>query len=872
MEDVKLIYSSDNQEVILINHFNLKVLKNNNEIGYFNINENILNINFDNNISYYFTKIDDNNDISTYKFINNYSNEIEKNNIEININNNLIEFDRNIDYKIIDKDKNLILLKNNNYYNKIYKKTNNIYNDITQFYDKLIYIKNNSWEEHCVINDYTHFIYRSSNIDEYGNFEINNNILTISWEKWDKEIFYLDNDIYIKKNNLSELIVDVDVELSIKNVEENIDIDKCIFIEQIEQKEVFIEHIEQKEVLVEQIEQINQKEVYFNHKDWNEYCIIDYDKNILYKKYNINEIADVIIEDNKIILNWKKWNSETFYLFDEQYYLNQFIKYVEILSERSVDKENKYVYILNQKNNRAYICSTQSSGINNYTYINEYILEENYIIIDEKYYYKEIDNKLIAYKNEYEESIIYKNNIEIKVLINILNDTIKTNDNKRDGTYDKYDDILKIYWDNIIFEEYVCYNFKYYDSFIYKLNNKNIYVLNNNGKYILKINIVDNLLYNDYYKIKYIQNNNIFVLFEDNELKTYYMEQINEDIILVQDILLEGIYDKLKSINYNIYRHFNQDISNLTDIELYQYFIQNAKKENRIYSIDNFLEKINLDYNYLNNYIDLNNIEIANYENAVIYWKNNNSINKKFISNKSIETVYVSFNLLYNKSLYIINLNDNSYLENIVDTISKTSNIIININFTNENKIDNNLLIYIDSLKEYFNNIILIKSKDISNYELMLYIYKYIILNNIDDSILYKLNINISSFKNIKDIENEINKINLLKIIYINKNINYIEDVIINFQNMNEFDYSKKSILYIDDSEKILIENKNNLILYQLLNYCHSLIDIIYMIIYYYIINIKIYDIFNNNIIFNYEIMEIIFNKKIYEELVLIKK
>ena len=70
MEDIKIIYSSNNEEIILINHFNLKVFKNNNKIGKFNINDNILNIEWDHNVNESFIKISDNNDISTYKFIN----------------------------------------------------------------------------------------------------------------------------------------------------------------------------------------------------------------------------------------------------------------------------------------------------------------------------------------------------------------------------------------------------------------------------------------------------------------------------------------------------------------------------------------------------------------------------------------------------------------------------------------------------------------------------------------------------------------------------------------------------------------------------------------------------------------------------------
>jgi hypothetical protein len=97
MEDIKIIYSSNNEEIILINHFNLNVTKNNNKIGKFNINDNILTIKWEHNVTEYFIKITDNNDISTYNFI---KGDYKK----ICINNEIFDLNNNIDYTIIDDD------------------------------------------------------------------------------------------------------------------------------------------------------------------------------------------------------------------------------------------------------------------------------------------------------------------------------------------------------------------------------------------------------------------------------------------------------------------------------------------------------------------------------------------------------------------------------------------------------------------------------------------------------------------------------------------------------------------------------------------------------------------------------------------------
>jgi len=1015
MEDIKIIYSDNNEEYILINHFNLKVFKNNNKIGKFNINDNILNIEWDHNVTEYFIKINDNNDdISVYNFINgDYK--------KICINNEITDLNNNIYYCIINDD--IILLKTNNYYNKVYKNKNNIFYDVTNIYDKLIYVKNNSWEELCVINNYTYFIFRQSNINEYGTYEINNNILKINWEKWEPEIFYFVNDIYIndklienteiniiesvsssffpekieKENtiNLSEHIcankelftevntcankepftevntcvdkelftevntcvdqepftevntcVDqelftevntcVDQELftevntcvdqepftevnTCANKEPFTEVNTCVDQELFTEvntcvdQELFTEvnTCVDQELFIEvnTCSDFNEKtkieEIYFYHKDWNEYCILNYNINILYKKNNVNELAHIIFNKNILMLKWEKWESEIFYLFDGKYYSSKYIQYVLILNDFNKllfitdnfkQYKNENIYILNSYNNKVYT---------DYNYIYDYTITDDILIIDDEYYYKDIkslyidiksineENIIIAYKTEYQEYIIYKNNIETKILINIFNDSLKTYDNTKKGIYNVDNNILTIYWDNFVCEKYILYNSIYYDINLYYLNNKEISIINDNENSLYKINIIENYLYNDLYKIRYIQNNKIFILNNNNNLKTYYLKIINNDlceinlsemkennfnefislqnclninIILIEDKLLNNFFIN-DNLNYNIYRIYNKDLSCLSNFELYKYFIINYTKENRIFSIDSFLKKTNLDYNYLNNYIDNNNIDIGNYEFAIIHWNKYNIINDIFLSNKNIEIIYILINKFYENSLYIINLDDNNYLENIIDTIPKTSCIIININFCNS--INQNIITYINTLKEYFINIILIKSYNISNYEIMYYIYNKIILNNInifiDNLFDQYIDENINNY-----IEKKINNLTLSKIIYINKNINYIEDVIINFQNiiMNK-DFN---LFFIENDKKILIENTFNKLFIESLDYCNNIIDIIYIIIFYYLINYKKYKMFESNIIFNFNIMEKIFVENIYENIVFIPK
>ena len=109
-----------------------------------------------------------------------------------------------IDYCIINKDTKYLYRKNNiNEDGYIELLDNNLIINWTKWpsekfiYDNGIYKKyinreilvyHKDWKEVCIINE--SLIFKKSNIEEKGTYEIINNILTIYWEKWDKELFY----------------------------------------------------------------------------------------------------------------------------------------------------------------------------------------------------------------------------------------------------------------------------------------------------------------------------------------------------------------------------------------------------------------------------------------------------------------------------------------------------------------------------------------------------------------------------------------------------------------------------------------------------------------------------------------------------------
>ena len=64
-------------------------------------------------------------------------------------------------------------------------------------------------------------------------------------------------------------------------------------------------------------------EIYIVHKDWEGICIIDKEK-VVRKNYSKTESGKYIIERNKLIISWEKWDDEIFFYFDNSkyYYLD----------------------------------------------------------------------------------------------------------------------------------------------------------------------------------------------------------------------------------------------------------------------------------------------------------------------------------------------------------------------------------------------------------------------------------------------------------------------------------------------------------------------------------------------------------------------
>ena len=206
----------------------------------------------------------------------------------------------------------------------------------------------------------------------------------------------------------------------------------------------------------------NLDNIYIIHNDWNEICYLENNK--IFRKYNNNneniEYGKYNIKNNKLIINWEKWDTEKFYLYLENYNKISNIK-IYLYSTIYYDLYKK-IYILD-KNIYTKVFLNKNSN-NFYIYHNNRIIYSNYAEFKK--------NNIIIYSGKYQ----YNNNI----LILKNNNNIKKYKNLQNNNY------IEIYNYENIFFEINCINKYYNNNIIFnKINNKfyNISNFKNNGIY-----------------------------------------------------------------------------------------------------------------------------------------------------------------------------------------------------------------------------------------------------------------------------------------------------------------------------------------------------------------------------------------------------
>ena len=857
--EINLIYMINDkivEETFIINYTSKNIYRKNNNDDIFNIDINELSIsilwdidtNFfhSNNKKYYYSEYLLNNFF--FKIIININNE-NYNYIIDTIN--FIVFDENnknifYNYNKIDEFKILIQNNKSKYYSIFEKYDNNIFYDVTIKYNEKINISHENWSEECIINIYNNCFNRPSN-NECGNYELNDNTLIVYWELWDKETFININNIYYNKNNIND------------NIEENII--KEINIDEVNTKEVNTKEVNNEEINNEEVNNEENK-IFIYHEHWTEYCIIK--NNILYRTSDLSEYGKYIIENNKLKIYWEKWDEEIFYICDNNYYYDKFIIFINI---------DNIIYITNKVNNFIYDINNNILGSFNFLdNINNLLINWNNNE-NLKYIYKFKKDNIITYENIFKKIIIIKD-FEEEYIINTYSNLIENELTNNNGTYKIEDDLIIIYWDNLLESNiYKLINNKYYYKNYLDYNDNNYLLLDTNNNFNIiryKINFFEKILYNNNSKINFLENNNLYYLEINNEIKLYNLHIINENENNIKYYVLNN-KNYNDELNYKIYKVFNKDLDNLTNLDLYINWIK-CDIHNKIYSINSFLKKyyfFDIKKYKINNYID-------NSEDAIIHWCNNgyssiyfyseniemvydnieidydnidfiydnldfiyDNVENNQLFNKSFLNKYLfsnenenqinNFNNLHDNTLFIINLEDSNDLENIIKYIPKESNIILNFNLKNDNFIVNKYKYFENILLDKYKNLILVKSFNLSNYEIIDYIQKNIIIykNLCYDNIIY-----INSFFP-----------NLYKIINNIKNYDVI---------------SNNNIIDLNNNKRIIINSIKNIYLI-MFNYITNIVDLIIILIFYILTKKYIFYLLNNNFIIHINIFINIF-------------
>ena len=181
------------------------------KIGNYKLEEYKLYVYLDNQIHLVYDYIEIKNNIKYFKILK----DTNENNIILSIvhysweDNILLDKDKNRLKRLNNNDSanyelknNMIIIKWDNYEQEIFilDKDTKKYNIKDKNKRKTIYIKNESWEEECDYDINTNILKRLHCDDEKGHIILENNYLTIQWEKWNQELFYYNNNNQYQNN------------------------------------------------------------------------------------------------------------------------------------------------------------------------------------------------------------------------------------------------------------------------------------------------------------------------------------------------------------------------------------------------------------------------------------------------------------------------------------------------------------------------------------------------------------------------------------------------------------------------------------------------------------------------------------------------
>jgi mannosyltransferase OCH1-like enzyme len=669
----------------------------------------------------------------TYKNINIYNDNNILDNLYI-LNNNIYNIDKNIIgsieyikdifYKIIwydniIKEEYYFSFDCNNYYKDVEKHTllsvdikdEERHTLLLQDKIKYINVKNNNWNEICILNDKDSKIYRKNNYSDCGTFYYEKNDLIVNWDKHGNEKFYLSNadkiyysNSYFEKHFKKIFIIDENeyfyynmkdnylysfdlnnILYNVKNNNENFILSNCIN-NCINNRILYF---------IENNKYTYERKLYlYGNK---ELKLLDNDFNLLNNNDNYNNLKLNYLEE---------------YTLNKNYEL--YINYKKDSINNKFRENDKIIFMFMDNNNLLDIDFLDI--LNKIDYLQIYY---NYKII----IFENIFNKYKYDKCLYNKcyNIIYYFNID-KTLNYLLND----------DNFIKKDDIFYIYSQNYIyFNHKIRYNrLLFYDKYdinsfdinssntkyltikeYYQKNHKNILnISKNNSENIPKIihfiwignNIPEKYLeyietwirYHPDYHFCFWNNNNIPKLVNQELFDNANDYAMKVDILRYELIyFLGGIYI---DCDFLCIKNIDELINNLDNFCSYESkeFITNAifgfVREHKF--LYNVIE--NLKYNFFSYKNVVNNnsyipkitgpeyfTELCNIFDKINKYQKLNIFDTEIFYSYTFENKYHNNNIIIQKENYGIHMWGNSWNNGVDDKVDDNNNNIDLINY-----------------------------------------------------------------------------------------------------------------------------------------------------------------------------------------------
>jgi len=473
-------------------------------------------------------------------------------------------------------------------------------------------------------------------------------------------------------------------------------------------------------------------EIYIIHKDWEGLCI--YINNKIYRKDYKEEYGNYNKFKNKLTIKWEKWNEEDFFYIEDQniYYFKNLYeeKYLTLFV---FENNNIYSLILN-KINKNFIM------INDDIFLKKglYILNDHEIYLkmenengneNENLIFNKFNDKIYCSVEDFNNKIFFELNI-INEKINekyIFNKVSKKFINiynlEYTGTYDIIDNCVTMIWNNGYTKKFYTNKYESYDKIdeniiIIKPNNiildnkvlfSNISLCKN--KIILtSIHYINNSW--DFDNIDFIIKNNKII--SKKKLENNHFES-SLNIILELEHILPNLFIKIiykKKFLYQVYlQQLNIIDHKISAMTLFKEDYELLKRYLKYYSdlgVEIFYIYYNstIDYNLINNIININNFNIKiyltewNYE----YWyKYSDNLKQHHAQTMSIND---SLNILkvYGKYTLYNDLDEYFILDkynNFNDLIDNNKDIDMFIFKNRFCKMTNNIISYKNFDKEF---------------------------------------------------------------------------------------------------------------------------------------------------------------------------